>query len=627
MQYRGGPAPDDTRNVLIAIVLSLAIFFGFEYFYNAPQRERIEAAERARIEAQMREAPPPAVSPDGPIAERPEARAPATREETLSATAASRIAIDTPAVDGSISLMGARIDDLNLRNYHRTVERQQEVTLLAPMNTRFGHDAFFGWEVQVGADTATLADASTEWTALEGSVLTPSSPVTLTRQAGPNLTIERTISIDEHYMFTITDIVRNDSNAAVSVRPFGVVRRQGMPEDYRRNPIVHQGLIGAFGPEHRLRQTNFNDAQSHARNKERGRAGPDQRIEELQGDGGWFGIAEHYWLTAIVPDQGERISAYFDSRPENNTTDFRTAYRGAWHEAPAGGSISYTQRLFAGAKEYDVLRGYQDAFEIPRFDDAIDWGNFWFLTRPFFAMMHWFGERAPGAFSFGFAILLSTIVIKLLLFPLVYHSFKAMAKMRGLAPKMKEIQERYAADKQRQQQEILRLYQTEKINPVSGCLPILLQIPVFFALYKVLTNTIEMRHAPFPGWIADLSARDPTSIFNLFGLLPYDPGQIPLLGPMLLIGAWAIMYGVSMWALQALSPPPTDKMQAQIFRLLPILFTFMFAAFPAGLVIYWTWSNTLSILQQYVIMRRQGVETQLDTWLKKRFGSKPAPAE
>ncbi len=617
MQHRGGPGPNETRNVLLAIVLSLAIFFGFEYFYNGPQRERMLAQEQARIEAQTQSATPaPAEAGDTPAA------APAAPQQT-----ARRIPIETPSVDGSLSLNGARIDDLNLRNYHRTVEREEEVTLLTPMTGEGGQDAFFGWEAQTGGDVATLADASTTWTAPEDARLTPATPVTLTLNAGPNLTIERTISVDENFMFTITDTVRNTSGAPISVRPFGVVRRQGLPQDFRNNPIVHQGLVGAFGPDNNLHQESFNEAQKHARDEERGRIGPDERITSGQGRGGWLGIFEHYWLTSIVPDQDERISAYFDARPENNTTDFRAAYRGQWREAAAGGSITYTQHLFAGAKEYETLLEYKERYEIPRFEWAIDWGNFWFLTRPFFAMMHWFGELVGGPFAFGIAILLSTIVIKLVLFPLVYHSFKAMAKMRGLAPKMKEIQERYAADKQRQQQEIMRLYQTEKINPVSGCLPILLQIPVFFALYKVLTNTIEMRHEPFFGWIEDLSARDPTSIFNLFGLLPYDPGQIPLIGGLLLIGAWPIIYGVSMMALQGLSPPPTDKMQAQIFRLLPIVFTFMFAAFPAGLVIYWTWSNTLSILQQYVIMRRQGVETQLDTWLKKRFGSSAAPAE
>ena len=423
-------------------------------------------------------------------------------------------------------------------------------------------------------------------------------------------------------MFTITDTVRNAGGAPISVRPFGTVRRQGLPDHYRNQPIVHQGLIGAFGPNNSLRQTRFNDAEKHARNRVRGRVGEDERIEERQGEGGWFGITEHYWLTAIIPDQGERVSAYFDSREDNGITNFRAAYRGHWRDVPAGGEISYTQRLFAGAKRYELLRAYENDLTIPRFDDAIDWGNFWFLTRPFFAMLHWFGQIFSGwgiVFNFGLAILASTVVIKVILFPLVYQSFKAMAKMRGLQPKMKEVQERYAADKQRQQQEILKLYQTEKINPVSGCVPILLQIPVFYALYKTLTVTIEMRHEPFVGWIQDLSARDPTSIFNVFGLLPFD---VPAF---LMIGAWPLLYGVSMWALQALSPPPTDPMQAQIFRFLPLLFTVMFAAFPAGLVLYWTWSNTLSILQQYVIMRRQGVETQLDKFLAKRL--KPTAAE
>jgi YidC/Oxa1 family membrane protein insertase len=446
--------------------------------------------------------------------------------------------------------------------------------------------------------------------------------VALTFDAGDGRVIVRTISIDEHFMFTISDVVRNTGGAAITVRPFGTVRRDGLPEDYKNLPIVHQGLIGGFGPDNRMKWSKFTDAEKHSRDRVRGRVGEDQRIRDEQGQGGWLGITDHYWLTAIILDQSEPVSAYFDGRQADGNTDFLASYRGQWREIPAGGEVTYTQRLFAGAKRYELLRDYQSELNIPHFDDAIDWGNFWFLTRPFFAMLHWFGQTFAGwgiAFNFGLAILASTVVIKLLMFPLVYQSFKSMAKMRGLQPKMKEVQERYAADKQRQQQEIMKLYQTEKINPVAGCVPILFQIPVFYALYKTLTVTIEMRHEPFVGWIHDLSARDPTSLFNLFGILPFDISPT-LLGGALLIGAWPIFYGVSMWALQALSPPPADPVQAQIFRFLPILFTFMFAAFPAGLVIYWTWSNTLSILQQYVIMRRQGVETQLDRFLKKRFG-------
>jgi YidC/Oxa1 family membrane protein insertase len=629
MQNRGGIGPGETRNMIIAVVLSLAILLGFEFFYSGPQRAKLaEQQQRAQAEEQLREQS----APQAPGAEpsEPATPSPVTREQALNG-GARRIAIDTPEVDGSISLEGARIDDLNLRQYRQTTDPDSpEVTLLAPINTRYGHDAFFGWEVQSGESAATLSDSRSQWTAADGARLAPGQPVTLTFDAGDGRTIVRTIAIDDHFMFTITDVVRNSSGAPISVRPFGTVRRDGMPEGFRNNAIVHQGLIGAFGPNNSLHQTRFQDADKHARDRVRGRVGEDERIEDRQGTGGWFGITEHYWLAAIIPDQNERVSAYFDSRQEDGANDYRAAYRGQWREVPAGGEISYTQRFFAGAKRYELLRDYERGNEeggaapIPRFDDAIDWGNFWFLTRPFFAMLHWFGQTFAGwgiVFNFGLAILASTVVIKSLMFPLVYQSFKAMAKMRGLQPKMKEIQDRYAADKQRQQQEILKLYQTEKINPVAGCVPILLQIPVFYALYKTLTVTIEMRHEPFVGWIHDLSAPDPTSLFNLFGLLPFE------LPAFLLIGLWPIFYGVSMWALQALSPPPADPVQAQIFRFLPIVFTVMFAAFPAGLVIYWTWSNTLSILQQYVIMRRQGVETQLDKFLAKRFARSATPAE
>ncbi|MEQ1818814.1 MAG: membrane protein insertase YidC [Terricaulis sp.] len=633
-------SPNETRNLILAIVISVAIWSGFEFFYNGPARERLQEQQRAQAELQHTQEQQqqanatPTETTDGATPTAPVATAsgPVTRADALGA-ASGRVAIDTAEVDGSISLEGARIDDLSLRQYRETMDpNSAEITLLSPINTQYGHDAFFGWESRNGEATSALSDARSQWTTAEGSRLTPTTPVTLTFNPGDGRTIERTISIDEHFMFTIRDVVHNGTAAPISVRPFGTVRRDGLPEHYKPLPIVHQGFVGAVGPDNRRRQESFSAADKHARNRVRGDVGDDQRLLDFTVQGGWFGITDHYWLTAIVPDQGERISGYYDARTQDGRNDYLAAYRGDWREVPAGGEVTYTQRLFAGAKRYELLNTYQSGdaathqAAIPRFDDAIDWGNFWFLTRPFFAMLHWFGQLFAGwgiTFNFAMAILASTVVIKMLMFPLVYQSFKSMAKMRGMQPKMKEIQERYAADKQRQQQETLKLYQTEKINPVAGCVPILMQIPVFFALYKTLTVTIEMRHAPFVGWIHDLSARDPTSIFNLFGLLPYDVSG--LFAGALVIGVWPILYGVSMLALQALSPPPTDPMQAQIFRFLPVLFAVMFAAFPAGLVIYWTWSNSLSILQQYVIMRRQGVETQLDKFIAKRF--KPAAAE
>lgn len=616
MQNRGGPAPEDTRNLMIAFALIIVILFGFEMFVTGPQR-REQLAEQARIEADR----------GGTQSETPNATAPAqprTREEALSATASARAVIDTGSVDGSIALTGARFDDLNLRGYRRQVEPDSpEVALLEPIDTPFGSDAFFGWEEQDQRFPG--VGASDVWSVADGARLTAETPLVLRFDSGDGIVVTRTISVDENYMFTIVDAVENVSGAARTIRPFGAVRRHNKPQDYQQMGVVHQGMVGVFGPKAELRETRFENADKFARRRARGEVGADQLIEQAQGRGGWLGITDHYWMTAIAVDANEEISAAYNATTENGYTDYRAYYTGAWRNIPAGQSVSYTQRLFAGAKRVDMLRGYQEEFNIPRFDDAVDWGKLAILTRPFFAMLDYFGKMFG---HFGWAIVISTVVIKIALFPLVYQSFKSMAKMRQLQPKMKEIQERYAADKQRMQQEQMQLFKTEKVNPLSGCMPLLLQLPVFFALFKVLMVTIEMRHTPFIGWIDDLSARDPTSVFNVFGLLPYDPTAIPLIGAFLGIGVWPILNGVTMWALQGLSPPPTDPMQAKIFQFLPVVYTLFFAGLASGLVIYYTWSNVLTIAQQYVIMRRQGVETQFDMFIAKRLKrQKPAQAE
>ncbi|MBL8548623.1 MAG: membrane protein insertase YidC [Hyphomonadaceae bacterium] len=618
MQNRLGPEPGDTRNLILAIALSMIVMFGFDYFFVRPQRTAAEAERQAAAVQQQQQAP--------------EAPAERTPDEAVADTRAQRVPVATPTLAGSILLAGARIDDLSLTQYHRTIDRESpSVTLLAPRGAVGGADAFFGWEARDGASA--LADTSSLWTAPAGARLTPETPLTLTL-AADGIEITRVISVDARSMLTIEDRVRNMGDRPRELRPYGVARRQNKPLDYVQNPIVHQGMTGVFGPEQRLHEVRFQTAETHAKDKTRGRKGDEARILELQGRGGWLGLSDHYWLTALIPDQREEIDGFYDSRNETGFTDFRAAYRGAWRTLQPDSEIVYTQRLFAGAKTVEVLQDYQKTLQIPDFDKAVDWGNFWFLTRPFFSLLHYFGTLVG---NFGLGILLTTVVVKLVLFPLVYQSNVAMTKLRKLQPKMQEIQQRFAADKPRQQQEMIRLYQTEKINPVAGCVPILLQIPVFFSLYKVLTVTIEMRHAPFFGWIHDLSARDSSNIFSLFGLLPAIgvpfPDGIPLLGQFLHLGAFPIAYGLSMWALQALSPPPTDPTQAAIFRWLPIIFTFMFAGFAIGMVIYWTWSNTLSIIQQYVIMRRMGVETELDKWIAKRLAqakkdSAPAtPAE
>lgn len=632
MAYRGSQDPDQTRNLIIAGILSVLILVGFEFFYNIPTQQRLQAAQRAQAaqqHSQQQQAgaaltPAPALPP----------------ERVVAASAAQRLAIETPAVDGSISLVGARLDNLNLRQYRRTLDRNSgEVGLFAPYNSQHGYDTFVGWEDRNAAANASGGctancgvGAADVWSAQPGARLTPQTPVVLTFDAPDGLQVTRTISIDQNYMFTISDVVRNSGSQTRTLRPFGVVRRLGKPADWLNSGIVHQGFAGAFGPHQELHTETYQRGENQARDRLQGKVGADTRILEASGRGGWLGISDHYWLGALIPDQNEQIDGYFDGRSVNNQVDYRSAYRGQWRDIPAGGSITYTQHVFAGAKRLDILQSYQHALNIPRFDEAIDWGNLmWPLTRPFFTwLLHplasWLANIGVSL-NFAVAILLSTVVIKLLLFPLVYSSSKSMAKMRGLQPKMKEIQERYAADPQRQQQEMLKLYQTEKVNPAAGCLPILLTIPVFFALYKTLSVTIEMRHAPFFGWIHDLSAPDPASVINLFGLLPFNPHTIPLIGGWIAIGVWPILYGASMLALQKLSAPPTDPTQAAIFQWLPIVYMFLFASFPAGLVIYWTWSNLITIVQQYVIMRRQGVETEFDKWLARMRNSSAQAAE
>lgn len=623
----GGPDPQETRNMMIFIALFFVMLLGTT-FLTEPMRQQ----ERAEVAAAAKAAAPAVVPGGAPVVQaRP-------LEAALADTSIARVALDTPSLDGSIRLEGARFDNLNLKNYRRALPRDSgEVALLRPAEAERHYDAIFGWTAESG-DTAGVG-ASTPWTAEPGARLTPSTPLTLTYQSPEGLVFTRVISVDNDYMFTLTDTVRNAGTAAFVLRPFSVVRREGKPDDFIPNQIVHQGFTGVFGPDNRvLQEQRYQKAEDHIRQKLEGRTGVDARLLERQSTGGWLGIGDHYWLAAVIPDQAEQINAFYDARctqPEaanprrcsDANENFRAAYTGGPRALGPGTEVTYTQRFFAGAKRVGVVQRYQKAFGIPDFDKAVDWGFLWFLTRPFFGLLDFFFGFVN---NFGVAILLTTVVVKALLFPLAYQSYKSLAGMRKVGPRMKEIQERFAADKMRQQQEIAKLFKEENVNPVAGCLPILMQIPIFYALLKVLTVTIEMRHAPFVGWIQDLSAKDPTSWVNLFGILPFDAGiatALPVIGGLFAVGIWPILYGVSMYGVQGLNPPPPDPVQAAVFKWLPLIFTFLFAAFAAGMVIYWTWSNILTMLQQYVIMRRQGVETEFDKFLAKRFpGSGPKPA-
>jgi YidC/Oxa1 family membrane protein insertase len=620
----GPPGGDNSRNLILAVVISMIILFAYEFFVAAPQNRARLAEERAKAKIEQTQAKEAATKQAAPVI--------VPRETALART--PRVTFDTDAIDGSINLEGARFDDLSLRNHFDKVGSKTEVTLLKPQDVRGAFDAFFGWEDPAG--TAPIG-ARTMWTAPDGASLGVNRPVTLTTTTPDGLEITRTIAVDEKFVFIITDVVKNAGAQERTLRPFAAVRRTGLPADFIPNQIVHQGMLGVFGPKLILNEATYQKAQRHAKDKATGKRLEDERLIAARGQGGWLGFSDHYWLAAIVPPQagaqgpGETIDAWFDARPgasgvsAPDTDVFRAAYRGQPRAIAPGQSITYAQRFFAGPKKVSVLSDYQKTLGIPSFDKAVDWGFLWFLTRPIFWLLDYFGGWLG---NFGLAILCVTVVVKLLLFPLVNRSYEAMSKLKLLQPKMKEIQERYASDPQRQQQEMIKLYQTEKVNPVAGCLPILAQIPIFYALYKTLTVTIEMRHAPFFGWIQDLSAKDPTAWVNLFGLLPFDAGiatSIPIIGSLFAIGILPILYGLTMWGVQSLSPPAPDPIQRQIFALMPILFVFLFASFAAGLVIYWTWSNILSIAQQYAIMRRNGVDTEFDKLLRKLRGQ-PGPA-
>lgn len=578
----------DNKNLILAIVLSVAILFGFEYFYStmfpppevppgAPQGSTAE--DTAPTEPGTAPVSPPAarVAPGAPSAG-PPAVPGQDRQAALEAT--PRVRIDTPSIAGSIALIGGRIDDVKLKNYHVTVDPSSpQIVLLSPPRAPETYFAEVGWGAAgAGID---VPGPDTEWTA-DRETLTPEQPVTLTWTNDGGLTFTRTVAVDENYMFTVTQTVENTSDEAVTLYPYALVSRHGTPPTSGFF-ILHEGPIGVFNDT--LKEVDYSDVR-------------EEGVISQTSNGGWIGITDKYWLAAVIPaDQNGLMEARFVHHRGDNIDIYQTDFTGDALQIGAGETVESTSRIFAGAKRARLLDDYAARYNIPHFDRAIDFGWFYFLTKPLFYFLI-FIQSYVG--NFGVAILVLTVVIKLVFFPLANKSYKAMSQMRRLQPEMLKLRERFGDDKMRLNQEMMALYKREKVSPASGCLPMLIQIPVFFALYKVLFVTIEMRHAPFFGWINDLSAPDPTSIFNLFGLIPLDLPQF------LTIGAWPLIMGVTMYLQQKLNPQPPDPMQAKIFMMLPIIFTFMLAQFPAGLVIYWTWNNVLSIIQQWVIMRRTG---------------------
>jgi YidC/Oxa1 family membrane protein insertase len=582
------------RNMILAIVLAIGILLVYDFFVLRPAaEERRAAAEAAQAELAEAEG---VQSDDAPVATAEGFDAitggvgDLTREQALAAS--QRVQIQTPSLSGSIALTGARFDDLQLLSYETEVGSGEPVTLFTPEGAEYGHYVAAGWLGQSDG----LPGLSTDWTLVEGDVLTPDTPVLLEARAG-DLTFQRRITVDESYLFTVEETVINNGAGDVSLQPYGVVRHEDFPVLDPNGFILHEGALGVTGDIYFDRKYRWLGNEDNR-----------DREDTQEGEGGWVGLTTKYWLAAIVPDQDESIRAQFRTLPRNELV-FEANYLSRPLAVAAGESLTRTTYVYAGAKDQPVLAAYQRDYDIPRLNAAIDWGMFWFFTQPFFAALHFFYGLLG---NYGLAIMVVTLAIKLVLFPLNNRAFASMAKMRAVAPRMQEIRERNKDNPQAQQQAMMELYRKEKINPLAGCLPILPQIPIFFALYKTVFISLDARHAPFFGWITDMSAPDPTSMWNLFGLLPFDPAGIPILGGVLAIGVWPILMGLSMWAQQSLNPPPPDKIQRQIFAFLPIVFTIVLAPFAAALVIYWTWNNFLTILQQYYIMRRQGVTTELD---------------
>jgi YidC/Oxa1 family membrane protein insertase len=570
----------DQRNLIVAIVLSVGIILAFQFFYEMPRRQAALERQAAEQAEQARSAPNSAATPGQapgvatPGAARSEAM---TRADALAQS--PRVRIDNGAVHGSVALKGGRIDDVTLARYHETVDpNSPEIVLLSPPGAPHPYFAEYGW---VAGDTAVPVPGSeTLWTA-EGAELTAKDPLTLRWDNGQGLGFVKKVELDPNYMFTIRRAVTNGSDKPVTLYPYGLISRWGAPPTLGYY-ILHEGPIGVLG--------------GHLEEWKYTAVAEDGKVE-FDSTGGWLGITDKYWLASLVPQQDMPLKAGFRHLPDGDR--YQTDYRGEAVTVAPGQTVEITDRLFAGAKVVTLLDQYRDEYGMPLFDRAVDFGWFYFLTKPIFYVLHWIHGVV---LNYGIAILILTLLVKALFFPLADKSYRAMAQMKKLQPAMVELRERYGDDKVKMNQELMALYKKEKVNPVSGCLPIVIQIPVFFALYKVLFVTIEMRHAPFFGWIRDLSAPDPTSLFNLFGLLPFTPPH------MLMIGVWPLIMGLTMFLQTKLNPAPTDPVQAKVMQFLPLMFIFLFATFPAGLVIYWSWNNTLSIAQQWAIMKRMGVK-------------------
>jgi YidC/Oxa1 family membrane protein insertase len=616
---------DSNKNTLMFLVCAFAILIGYQFFVLGPQQKQHEAQARAQkaAEAKVAAAPGMIIGADGT----PQPRA-LTRDQAKAQS--PRIAVDTPALSGSIALKGARIDDLWLKRFTQTADKNSPpVELFRPEGAEHAWFADFGW-----AGVASAPTTNTLWTAAPGQVLRPTTPVVLTYDNGQGLVFTRTISVDADAMFSVADNVRNTGGQVLALAPYASVQRQGIPDTLGKTQIVYEGGIGVLGGVADDKYILQDKAKYPKWKKD------SLDLKDLPSKGGWLGMTDKYWLSALIPEQSEMIKGRFRTIKSSGVDIFESNFLGATQTVNPGQTITHVTRLFAGAKTVPLLTRYQyggkpvvwwkfwdrPASAIPSFDKAVDWGMFSFFTRPIFNILEIFYKLVG---NFGVAIMLLTVTLKLILFPLADKSYESMAKMKKIAPDVEKLKAKHKDDPAKQQQEMMALYAKEKINPMMGCVPMLIQIPIFYSLYKVLTVTIEMRHAPFFGWITDLSARDPSTFANLFGLIHWDPATAPLIGGLLAtnlhIGIWPLLYGFTMWLTTAMNPPAGDPMQQKIFQFFPLIFTFTLSQFAVGLVIYWCWSNVLTILQQYIIMHRYKVDNPIDKLIA-RFSGKTVEA-
>ena len=593
---------ETNRNMIIAIVLSLAVLAGWQFLVVGPQQQKQQ--QQAQIAAQQAQASNPGLATGTTPAATAAGTAPAAgaaagtgsfadRGAALSASP-KRIAIDTASLQGSINLSGGRLDDLELKKYRETLDPKSPIiTLLTPSGAPNAYYVEQGWAATAAG--VKLPDPATMWTADGNARLTETTPVTLSWDNGAGLVFHRTFAVDTNYLFTVTQSVDNKSGADVALFPFSRVVREGTPK-VQNFFVQHEGPLGVLGGNNQISK-KYTDLQG------------DKQVR-FDNTSGWLGFVDKYWATAIIATPGQSINALFSYlKPNPNLDEYQTSFVSSTPVSVANGATATdTSYLFAGAKQESVIASYETQYHFDRLELLIDWGWFFFLTKPMFYLLRFlYGFLG----NFGLAVLTLTVIVKAVFFPLANRSYASMAAMRRVQPEMKAIQERLKDDRAQQQQQIMELYKREKINPLSGCWPILIQIPVFFSLYSVIFISLEMRHAPFFGWIQDLAAQDPTNIFTLFGLIPWDPTALPFVGGFAHLGIWPLIMGVTMWVQMRLNPPPPDPAQQAIFNWMPVIFTFMLGTFPAGLVIYWSWNNFLSVCQQYFIMSRHGAKVDL----------------